>query len=176
MDLILPGIDGIELMERLPELAGLPVIFISAYGRDETIVRALESGATDYLVKPFSAAELVARVQAALRRHEVTPDAFHLGDLTIHYRQRRVTLAGRPVQLTATEFELLRALSVNAGWVMKYDVLLHQVWGRVESADPQPVRTYVKRLRRKLGDDAASPSYIFNERGVGYRMAKPRGV
>ena len=96
MDLILPGIDGIELMERVPELSDLPVIFISAYGRDETIVRALESGATDYVVKPFSPAELVARVQAALRRHVATPDAFHLGDLTIHYGQRRVTLpAGR---------------------------------------------------------------------------------
>ena len=173
MDLILPGIDGIELMERVPELSDLPVIFISAYGRDETIVRALESGATDYVVKPFSPAELVARVQAALRRHVATPDAFRLGDLTIHYGQRRVTLAGQPVQLTATEFELLRALSVNAGWVMTYDVLLRQVWGRMESGDFQPVRTFVKKLRRKLEDDASNPRYIFNERGVGYRMAKP---
>ena len=173
MDLILPGVDGIELMERVPELSDLPVIFISAYGRDETIVRALESGATDYVVKPFSPAELVARVQAALRRHVATPDAFHLGDLTIHYGQRRVTLAGRPVQLTATEFELLRALSINAGWVMTYDVLLRQVWGRMESGDFQPVRTFVKKLRRKLKDDASNPLYIFNERGVGYRMARP---
>ncbi|MCY3774732.1 MAG: response regulator [Candidatus Aminicenantes bacterium] len=173
LDLILPGIDGIELMERLPELSDLPVIFISAYGRDETIVRALEIGATDYVVKPFSPAELVARVQAALRRHQAPPEAFHLGELTIHYDQRRVTLAGRPVPLTATEYELLRVLSVNAGWVMTYDVLLRRVWGRMESGDSQPVRTFVKKLRRKLGDDAANSTYIFNVRGVGYRMATP---
>ncbi len=173
MDLILPGTDGIELMQRVPELSDLPVIFISAYGRDETIVRALETGATDYVVKPFSTAELVARVQAALRRHQAVPEAFHLGHLTIHYDQHQVTLAGRPVPLTATEYELLRVLSVNAGWVMTYDVLLRQVWGRTESGDSQPVRTYVKKLRRKLGDSATNSTYIFTVRGVGYRMAKP---
>ena len=175
MDLILPGTDGIELMERLPELSDLPVIFISAYGRDETIVRALETGATDYVVKPFSPAELVARVQAALRRHEAPPEAFHLGNLTIHYDQRRVTLAGRTIPLTATEYELLRVLSVNAGWVMTYDVLLRRVWGRMDSGNSQPVRTFVKKLRRKLGDDATNSTYIITVRGVGYRMATASG-
>ena len=176
MDLLLPGIDGIELMESLPELSDLPVIFISGYGRDETIVRALEAGANDYIVKPFSPAELVARIQAALRRREATPEAFRLANLTIHYDQRRVTLDGRPVQLTATEYELLRVLSVNAGWVMTYSVLLRKVWGRMESDESQPVRTFVKKLRRKLGDDAANPTYIFTERGIGYRMAKPNDL
>ena len=112
LDLMLPGTDGIELMQCIPELADLPVIFISGYGRDETIARALEIGATDYIVKPFSATELTARVRAALRRHG-EPEPFRLGDLTIHYEQRRVTVAGRAVHLTATEFELLRVLSLN---------------------------------------------------------------
>ena len=175
LDLILPGVDGIELMERVPELADLPVIFISGYGRDETIARALEAGASDYIVKPFSPTELTARVRVALRRRDEPPEPFRLGDLAIHYEERRVTVAGRPVQLTTTEYKLLRVLSVNAGRVMTYRSLLRQVWGREESGDIRPVRSFVKMLRRKLGDDAANPAYIFNERRVGYRMVRPGG-
>ncbi|MXW17226.1 MAG: response regulator [Gemmatimonadetes bacterium] len=172
LDLFLPETDGIELMEQLPELADLPVIFISAYGREETIVRALDAGAADYIVKPFSPAELAARVRAALRRR-AGPTPFVLGDLTIQYDQRRVALAGRPVQLTPTEYELLRVLSVNAGRVLTHESLLRQAWGerhRGAAPDPKLVRAVVKRLRRKLGDDAADPDYIRNERGVGYLM------
>ena len=115
LDLALPGADGITLMQTLPALAGLPVIFVSAYGREETVARALEAGAADYIVKPFSPGELVARVRAALRRetaHE--PEPFRLGDLVIDYALRRVTVAGHPVRLTATEYELLRVLSLDA--------------------------------------------------------------
>ncbi len=169
MDLILPGTDGIELMERVPELADLPVIFISAYGRDETVARALEAGAADYIVKPFSPTELTARVRAALRR-VAEPESFRLGDLAIHYEQRRVSVAGRAVRLTATEYELLRALSVNAGRVVTYDTLMRRVWGDRENGDSELVRAFIKKLRRKLGDDVARPAYIFNERGIGYRM------
>ena len=118
LDLRLPGTDGIELMERIPELGDLPVIFISAYGRDETIVRALDAGAADYIVNPFSPTELTARVRAALRRR-AAPEPFLLGELAIGYDERRVTVAGRPVELTATEFELLRVLSINAGQVVR---------------------------------------------------------
>ena len=175
LDLILPGIDGIELMERVPEMADLPVLFISGYGRDETIARALEAGAVDYIVKPFSPTELTARVRAALRRRDEPPEPFRLGDLAIHYEERRVTVAGRPVHLTTTEYNLLCVLSVNAGRVMTYDSLLRQVWSREESGDVRPVRAFVKILRRKLGDDAANPTYIFNERRVGYRMVRPGG-
>ena len=174
MDLILPGTDGIELMERVPELADLPVIFISGYGRDETVARALEAGAADYIVKPFSPAELTARVRAALHRR-AEPEPFRLGDLAIHYEQRRVSVAGRDVPLTATEYELLRMLSLSAGRVVTYDSLLRQVWGQRESDDPQRVRTFVKKLRTKLGDDPARPAYIRTERGVGYRMPRPGG-
>ena len=174
LDMMLPGTDGIELMERVPELADMPVIFISGYGRDETIARAFEAGAVDYIVKPFSPMELTARIRAALRG-EAEPEPYILGDLAIHYEERRVSLAGRPVRLTATEYELLRALSLNAGRVSTYECLLRRVWGGRHYGDTELVRTFVKKLRRKLGDDAASPAYIVNERGVGYRMARPDG-
>ena len=175
LDLLLPGTDGIALMERVPELTGIPVIFISAYGRDETIVRALDAGAADYIVKPFSPSELTARVRAALRQR-AGPEPFVLGDLVIRYDRRRVALAGERVHLTATEYELLRVLSVNLGRVLTYDSLLRQAWRGRHSGDPDPklVRAVVKRLRRKLGDDAANPTYIRNERGVGYFMPATR--
>ena len=172
LDLMLPGTDGIELMERVPELADLPVIFISGYGRDETVVRALEAGAADYIVKPFSPMELTARIRAALRK-QAEPEPYRLGGLAIHYEERRVSVAGRTVELTATEYELLRVLSRNAGRVSTFEALLRQVWGGRHNGDTELVRTFVKKLRRKLGDDAASPAYIVNERGVGYRMARP---
>ena len=172
LDLILPGTDGIDLMKRIPELAELPVIFISGYGNDETVARALALGAADYIVKPFSPTELVARIRAALRRRD-RPEAFALGELRIRYDQRRVTVAGREVELTATEYELLRVLSQDAGRVLTYERLLRSVWGKRGAYHPGPVRTFVKKLRHKLGDDAASPAYILTERGVGYRMPEP---
>ncbi|MDE2782799.1 MAG: response regulator transcription factor [Gemmatimonadota bacterium] len=128
MDLLLPGADGIAVMESVPELTGLPVIFISAFGTDETILRALDAGAADYIVKPFTTAELTARVRAALRRRE-DPKPFVLGELTIRYDERRVAVAGRSVRLTATEYELLRVLSVNIGRVLTHESLLRQAWG-----------------------------------------------
>ena len=172
LDLKLPGTDGIELMQRVPELAELPVIFISGYGRDETIARALQAGASDYIVKPFSPTELTARVRATLRR-SVEPEPFQLGDLVIHYEERRVTVAGRTVRLTATEYELLRALSLNPRRVHANDALLAQVWRGKKKANVARLRAYVKRLRRKLGDDADQPAYIVTEHRVGYRMARP---
>ena len=173
LDLILPETDGIELMETIPELADLPVIFISGYGRDETIVRALEAGADDYIVKPFSPTELVARIRAALRRR-ADPVPFVFRELAVDYDRRRVSVAGREVELTATEFGLLRVLSLGAGRVATYDALLRQVWhGRSHAGGPKLVRAFVKRLRDKLGDDASRPTYIVTERGVGYRFARP---
>ena len=175
LDLVLPGTDGIELLQRLPELADVPVIFISAYGRDETVARALEAGAEDYIVKPFSPTELTARVGVALRKR-LEPGPFVLGNLSIDRARRRVTVDGVPVRLTATEYELLRVLSVNAGHVTTYEALLRRVWGGRVYAQPQLVRAFVKKLRTKLGDDSSDPTYIFNERGVGYRMPKPGEV
>ena len=172
LDLMLPGADGIELMETVPELADVPVIFISAYGRDETVAKALEKGAADYLVKPFSATELTARIQAALRKR-AGPETFVLGDLAVHYEERRVTVGGRPVRLTATEYELLRLLTVNAGRVSTYESLIRQLWNGPDAGDPDRIRTFIKQLRRKLGDDPKRPAWILNERGVGYRVPKP---
>ena len=174
LDLMLPGADGIALMESIPELGDLPVIFISGYGRDETVARALDAGAVDYIVKPFSPTELTARVGAALRRI-ARPEPFALGTLAIQYEARRVTVAGRQVTLTATEYELLRILSVNAGRVVTYDTLLRKVWAGRESGDLDLVRNFVKKLRAKLGENASKPTWIFNERGIGYRMPRPGG-
>lgn len=172
LDLALPGSDGIELMQQVPELSDLPVIFISAYRREETVAQALEAGAADYIAKPFSPTELVARVRAALRRH-AGGEPFVLGELAIDYAQRRVTVGGEAVDLTATEYELLRVLSLDAGRVVTFETLLRRVWAKREYADANLVRIFVRNLRRKLGDSAANPAYIFNRRGVGYRMARP---
>ena len=174
LDLMLPGTDGIELMERTPALADLPVIFISGYRREETIVRALDSGAADYIVKPFSPTELTARIRAALRRW-AAPSHLVLGELTIDHDRRRVTLAGRALELTATEYNLLRVLALNAGRVTTYDTLLRQVWGGSNHSDAKLVRAFIKKLRQKLGDDANAPAYIMTERAVGYRMAARPG-
>ena len=172
LDLMLPDTDGVELMKTVPGLADLPVIFISAYGGDEAIVKALESGGADYIVKPFSPTELTARVRAVLRRR-ADPEPFVLGDLSIDYDRRLVTVVGHPVRCTPLEYDLLRVLSLNAGRVVTYESLLRQVWGNGGSAGTQPVRDFVKKLRRKLGDDPGKPAYIENERGVGYRMPEP---
>ncbi len=172
LDLMLPGTDGIELMRKIPELATLPVIFISGYGRDETIARALEAGAEDYIVKPFSPTELTARIGAILRRR-ANPNRFVLGELAIDYDRREVKLAGRPVALTATEYEVLRVLSLCTGRIATYDTLLREIWGRRGFGDTRLVRATVKRLRRKLGESADDPSYVVNVRGVGYRLIRP---
>ena len=172
LDLMLPGTDGIELMKSIPELADLPVVFISGYGRDETIARALESGASDYIVKPFSATELTARVRAALRRHN-DPEPFALGELSIHYETRRVTVGGSEVPLTPTEYEILRLLSRNAGRVTTFEALLQHAWSGKKTGDINLVRNFVKKLRTKLGEEATTPKWIFNVRGVGYRMPRP---
>ena len=180
LDLMLPGTDGIELMQQIRETADVLVIFLSAYGQEETIARAFENGADDYVVKPFSPMELVARIRAALRKREAPEwaepsEPFVLGELTIDYAGRRVTVAGRPVQMTAIEYGLLFELSVNAGRVLTYDRLLRRVWGLRRSGDSRRVRTAAKQLRRKLGDNANNPTYILNEPRVGYRMAEGEG-
>ena len=174
LDLMLPGIDGIELMQQIVEIAEVPVIFLSAYNQDRLVASAFDKGAADYVVKPFSHVELSARIRAALRRRETPKPSqpYILGDLTIDYAERRVSLAGRPVQLTAIEYRTLTELSVNAGRVLTYEHLLRRVWGLEADADLSPMRTVVSSLRSKLGDDAVNPSYIFTELRVGYRMAK----
>ena len=175
LDLMLPGTDGIELMKEILDVADVPVIFLSIYRREEVIARAFDMGAVDYVVKPFSPTELAARIRAALRRRvTVEPsEPYVLGDLTIDYARRRVSLAGRQVQLTPTEYGMLAQLSANAGRVLTHEHLLERVWGGRSMGSLQPMHTMVSKLRRKLGEDTRSPTYIFTEPRVGFRM--PRG-
>ena len=176
LDLVLPGSDGIELMNDILRRADVPVIFLSVYGQDETIARAFDMGAADYLVKPFSPTELAARIRAALRKR-LTPfldepsGPYGAGGLGIDYAERRVTVGGEPVELTATEYMVLYELAVQAPRVLPHSLLLQRVWGPERVGEPWLVRDVVKRLRHKLGDDAGSPRYIFTEPRVGYRMA-----
>ena len=177
LDLMLPEHDGTELMGDILAVSRIPVIFLSAYGRDEVVARVLEQGATDYIVKPFSPTELVARVRAALRRfgepeRPEPVEPFVLGDLIIDYDQRRVTVAGNTAPLTPTEFDLLAELAAEAGRVVPHDRLLKRVWNPGKPGNLKVLRTHLMRLRRKLGEDAASPKYIFAEPRVGYRMSK----
>ncbi len=174
LDLMLPGADGIELMKDILDVADVPVIFLSAYGREELIARAFDMGATDYVVKPFSPTELAARIRAALRRRAAAEpsEPYVLGDLTVDYAERRVTVAESPVHLTPTEYGVLAELSANAGQVVTYELLLTRVWGEKGDGDVRPMRTIVNKLRRKLGAGGEAPTRIFTEPRVGYRMPK----
>ena len=179
LDLALPGADGSGLMRRILNVTGAPVVLLSGREGERDVALAFELGAEDYIVKPFSPTELVARVGAALRRREAperraAPESFRLGDLAIDYAQRRVTVGGQAVALTETEYRLLYELSVNAGQVLSREHLMSRVWSARESADSRIVRAYVKRLRERLGETAAEPRYIFNEPRVGYRLGEAK--
>ena len=176
LDLLLPGYDGIELMKDILEGADTPVIFLSAYGQEDVVARAFDLGASDYVVKPFSPTELAARIRAALRKRSPDlsepPEPYSVGELDINYAERWVTLAGRPVRLTPTEYELLLELALNAGRVVPHNQLLQSVWGPERRGETRLLRDVVKRIRRKLGDDADNPRYIFTEPSIGYRLAR----
>ena len=175
LDMVLPGSDGIELMNDIRRAADVPVIFLSMYGQDETVARALDMGAADYLVKPFSPTELAARIRAALRKRlepfaDEPSGPYDTGGLGIDYARRRVTLHGETVELTATEYAVLYELAVHAPRVLSHTVLLQRVWGPEKVGEAWLVRNVVKRLRQKLGDDAQDPRFILTEPRVGYRM------
>ena len=171
LDLMLPDTDGIALLDSVPELNDIPVIIISGYCKDEMIARALDAGAVDYIVKPFSSIELTARIRAVLRRNPEL-ESFMLKDLAIHYEERRVTVSGRHVRLTATEYELLRLLSLKPGRVVDYSTIIRTIWSDRAYAHAGLVRSAIMKLRHKLGKNIGQPNYIVNEHGVGYRLAK----
>lgn len=178
LDLKLPRVNGFELLQRIREFSGVPIIFLTASNTEEDAVRALQMGADDYVTKPFSASELVARIGTALRRRvfadqtEVRPP-FVLGDLTIKFSERRVTRGGRTVVLSPTQYKLLYELATHAGRVLTHDHLLRGVWGDTYVGANELVRSMVRNLRRALGDDARRPQYILTEVRVGYRMPAP---
>ncbi len=180
LDMMLPGYDGVNLMRDIFRLADVPVIFLSAYGHDQTIARAFEAGAADYIVKPFTTTELAARIKAALLRRDnrygdASSRPYVLGDLIIDYRQRSVSVAGRAVDLTPKEYDLIHVLSINAGRVLTHAQLLRRLWDPEKPGDVRGLRSLMRRLRRKLGEDASEPTYFFAEPRVGYRMAKDEG-
>ena len=175
LDLVLPDRDGIEVMSDIRGTADVPVIFLSAYGHDETVARAFDMGAADYVVKPFSPTELTARIRAALRRRvellEGEPSApYEAAGLSIDYALRRAAVDGEQVELTATEYAVLHELAAHAPRVLTHSALLHRVWGPERVGEAWLLRDVVKRLRRKLGDAADNPKYIFTEPRVGYSM------
>ena len=177
LDLMLPDADGVELMQSMLDIADVPVIFISAYGREDLIARALDQGAADYVVKPFSPTELTARIRAALRRRAVAEptEPYVYGDLAVDFARRQATLGGHTLPLVALEYRLLAELAANAGRVLTYERLLERVWGRKGGGDLRPMRAIVSKLRTKLGDDADRPTYVFTEPRVGYWMPAEEG-
>jgi two-component system KDP operon response regulator KdpE len=175
LDLGLPDIDGIEVIRRIREWSTMPIVIVSARGREPDKVAALDAGADDYLTKPFGAAELLARVRVIIRRlAQVTPSGepvFQTGELRVDLANRGVSLAGNAVHLTPNEFRLLAALVRNAGRVMTHRLLLREVWGPGSATENHYLRVYMNQLRQKLEIDPARPKYLLTETGVGYRFA-----
>lgn len=177
LDVNMPRMSGFEVIQRIREVSDAPVLMLTARGDEMSKVRGLELGADDYLVKPFSHLELFARIKAILRRAELpapvsAAPSFISGDLTINFDSREVTVKGEAVKLTPTEYKLLYQLVRNAGRTLPFDTLLSKVWGDEYRGDLDYLKTYVSRLRKKLGDDSESPRYILTERSVGYRFAR----
>lgn len=173
LDLGLPGMDGFAALKALRPATRAAVIVVSVMPGEKDKVRALDAGADDYLVKPFGTEELVARIRAVLRRQANVPagePVIRAGDLEVDLARRSVTVAGKPVHLTPTEFELLRYLALHAGKPVTHTTLLRQVWGDYAIGDKYNTRYVVGQIRKKLGDDPANPKYIVNEPGVGYRL------
>jgi two-component system KDP operon response regulator KdpE len=175
LDVGLPDLDGFAVLRELRAFTAVPVIMLTA--RDEPIsrVRGLEAGADDYVAKPFDHLELMARVRAVLRRLDVKAPAaarapYRREALEIDTDAHEVRVGGERVALTATEWRVLETLVANAGWVVPHERLLARVWGRDEPADLDSLRVFVRRLRTKLGDDAAAPRYLETVRGLGYRL------
>jgi two-component system KDP operon response regulator KdpE len=175
LDVMMPDLDGFEVLRTIREVSNVPVIMLTAKGEEDDRVMGLELGADDYITKPFSPRELVSRVKAVLRRIETSsgskPERIRVDDrLKIDFGRREVWVNDELVKLRPTEYRLLYHLVQNAGWVMTYDQILSKVWGYEYRDEPHYVRLYVNYLRQKLEENPSDPKYILTERGVGYRF------
>ncbi len=179
LDIMMPDINGFEVLKKIREVNNVPVIMLTAKGEEDDRIQGLELGADDYITKPFSPRELVSRIRAVLRRtksfNEDHVDQIIVDDrLTIDFSRREVWVEGKKVDLRPTEYRLLYHLVQNAGWVNTHEQLLSKVWGFEYQDEPHYVRLYVNYLRKKLEDDPSNPKYILTERGVGYRFVDYR--
>jgi len=176
LDVMMPKMDGFEVCRRLREWSQIPIIMLSARGDESDKVQCLDLGADDYIVKPFSANELVARVSAVLRRTKAAStlpakSVITRGDLVINLAQRKVTRAGQDIKLTPTEYALLQELAVNSGKVLTHTLLLNKVWGPEYRDEREYLHVFIRRLRAKLEPDPNKPRYITTVSGVGYQFA-----
>jgi two-component system KDP operon response regulator KdpE len=172
LDLGLPDIDGVEVTRLLREWTRIPIVILSVRGSERDKIAALDAGADDYLTKPFGVGELMARVRVALRHAQGgnSEPVFTVGGLVVDRTRRRVTLDAREIQLTPTEYDLLRALVNQAGRVLTHRQLLREVWGAEYELDTHTLRVNISNLRRKIEPDPARPRYLMTEPGVGYRL------
>jgi two-component system KDP operon response regulator KdpE len=178
LDIGLPRMDGWEVCRRLREFSNVPIIMLTAKGEEYEKIKGLELGADDYITKPFSVQELLARIKAVLRRSHIDDDhkhepVFNLGNFTMNFAQRRVVVRGQDVRLSPTEYKLLYELVNNAGRVVLHQDLLAKVWGREYRDETEYLRVYVRYLRQKIEDEPSHPKLILTEPGVGYRFAQP---
>ena len=175
LDVMMPDIDGFEVLRMIREISQVPVIMLTAKGEEDDKVKGLELGADDYVTKPFSPRELVSRVKAVLRRgstfEEDEEGVIEIDDhLKIDFGRREVWVDDELVKLRPTEYRLLYHLVQNAGWVLTHDQILTKVWGYEYRDEPHYVRLYINYLRKKIEEDPSNPKYILTERGVGYRF------
>ena len=180
LDIAMPVLDGWQVLERLREVSNVPVLMLTAAAQEPDKIRGLREGADDYITKPFSGEELLARVEAVLRRAAAVPDditsnVYRDSDVTIDLPKHEVVIRGESVDLSPTEFRLLGVLTRNAGQVLSQDQLLDQVWGRDSAESPDVVRVYIGYLRRKIELVPNDPKLIETVRGFGYRYRKPVG-
>jgi two-component system KDP operon response regulator KdpE len=174
LDLVLPDRSGTEVCRELRTWSAVPVIVLSAVGDEDEKVAALDAGADDYVTKPFGMGELLARLRAAMRRVPAASEpVIEIAELQVDIPNRAVSVAGRPVQLTPHEFEMLRLLAQNRGKLLTHKAILREVWGPAYEVESHYLHVYVSQLRRKIEPDPGRPRYLLTEPGAGYRLVEP---
>jgi two-component system KDP operon response regulator KdpE len=174
LDLLLPDGSGTDVCRELRSWSTAPILVLSAIGEEKEKIEALDAGADDYVTKPFSGDELLARLRAALRRAAPTSEpVVGVGELRIDLERRAVTMAGEPVSLTPIEYDLLRLLAENHGKLLTHPMILRAIWGPAFQEESNYLHVHISHLRRKLEPDPARPRYILNQAGVGYRLVEP---